>query len=673
MAEGLVTALIRQMVSIAAQEAEQEIRLVVGVDEEVEKLKSHLQTVKAVLNDAEKRQVLEEAVKLWLEKLNNACYEIEDIVDECNTAIIKSAIQKEGNADNATFLKKVQSFIPSPSCCLCQVDKLVKRHDIAHKIKQMSGKLDEIVRERGMYGFELTRGSTLEVLQRPKTTNFVDASGICGHDEVRNNLCKVANEIIESIECQSSNMTALQSLLDRICDIVGGNKFFLILDDVWTEELIIAFILAFKCCAQGSRILVTTRKGRVAKMIGGAHIMNLSQLSNVNCWLIFTFLDKDPEQCEQLEDLGRQIAKRCKGLPLAAKTLGSLMHFKKDVERGLFALLLLSYYDLLSPFKRCFLYCAIFPKDYVFSSDDLIFVWMAQEYIKSKANLEMEHFRYLRALTLNCGNTLLNEPLDAVGNFIHLRYLNLVKYSRDRLPETICNLCNLQSLKITINSDMFKELPKGMGKLINLKHFILDSKFGLNGAQKMHEAENAQLKKTIDLLTLVLRFNRWNDEDRGKRNDALILNALEPPPDLEYLHIDDYLAIAMFPDWMISLTKLKKIYIRSELLKFLPSLGKLPFLESSHIEDLKDLEKVGVEFLGIESKKKKDNKIIIKIGEEEEEEDNYITIMPRLQYLNIIFCPKSLPDFLRTTPLKDLVIYRNRILQECCKWGTGED
>ena len=27
---------------------------------------------------------------------------------------------------------------------------------------------------------------------------------------------------------------------------------------------------------------------------------------------------------------------------------------------------------------------------------------------------------------------------------------------------------------------MFKELPKGMGRLINLKHFILDSKFGLN-------------------------------------------------------------------------------------------------------------------------------------------------------------------------------------------------
>ena len=211
----------------------------------------------------------------------------------------------------------------------------------------------------------------------------------------------------------------------------------------------------------------------------------------------------------------------------------------------------------------------------------------------------------------------------------------------------------------------------------------------------MHEAENAQIKKKIDLLTLVLRFNRWNDEDRGKRNDALILNALEPPPDLEYLHIDDYLAITMFPDWMISLTKLKKNLYLKWTFKVFAFFGEASISRIfTHREDLKDLEKVGVEFLGIESKKKKDNKIIvfpnlkdlsleslplweerIEIGEEEEEEDNYITIMPRLQYLNIIFCPKlkSLPDFLRTTPLKDLVIYRNRILQECCKWGTGED
>jgi hypothetical protein len=58
-------------------------------------LKDNLRTVKAVLNDAEKRQVKEEAVKLWLEKLKDACYEMDDVVDEWNTAMIKSEIQKE--------------------------------------------------------------------------------------------------------------------------------------------------------------------------------------------------------------------------------------------------------------------------------------------------------------------------------------------------------------------------------------------------------------------------------------------------------------------------------------------------------------------------------------------------------------------------------------------------
>ena len=85
MAEGLVTDLILQLLSTVAREAEQEVRLVVGVDKEAKKLEDNLRTVRAVLNDAEKRQVIEKAVKLWLKKLNNVCYEMEDVVDEWNT------------------------------------------------------------------------------------------------------------------------------------------------------------------------------------------------------------------------------------------------------------------------------------------------------------------------------------------------------------------------------------------------------------------------------------------------------------------------------------------------------------------------------------------------------------------------------------------------------------
>ena len=59
----------------------------------------------------------------------------------------------------------------------------------------------------------------------------------------------------------------------------------------------------------------------------------------------------------------------------------------EDVEEGLFIPLLLSYYDLSSAIKQCFLYCAVFPKDHYFSRKDLVYKWMAQGYLHSKTNI----------------------------------------------------------------------------------------------------------------------------------------------------------------------------------------------------------------------------------------------------------------------------------------------
>ncbi|KAF3946931.1 hypothetical protein CMV_026858 [Castanea mollissima] len=61
-------------------------------------------------------------------------------------------------------------------------------------------------------------------------------------------------------------------------------------------------------------------------MMESANTINLQRLSEEDCWMIFSkiaFFDKDLQQREQLEDFGRQISRRCQGLPLAAKVLGS--------------------------------------------------------------------------------------------------------------------------------------------------------------------------------------------------------------------------------------------------------------------------------------------------------------------------------------------------------------
>ncbi|XP_023910093.2 putative disease resistance protein RGA3 [Quercus suber] len=923
MAGALLSAIVEKLGTFISSE----FALTGSVEKEVQKLETKFRTIQAVLNDAEKRQLKEEAVKLWLDKLKGVSYEMDDVLDEWNTAMIKEEIEKQQKEDenaeiSTTKKRKVWSLILVPN--------LFQQRDIAHKIKELNEIFDEINKEREMYGFELCKAIE-EVVERPKTTSYVDVSDILGRDKVKDDLvsiilgkgtekekyphvislvgmggmgkttlaqlafnhhevkdyfekkiwvcvsepfdqCRVAKAIVEALAGADPKITELQSLLEKCCELIGGKKCFFVFDDVWTEDYAMwkPFRDALKSSgSQSSRILVTTRKDKVAKMMESTNTIKLEELSEEDCWSVFSkiaFSDKNPKQCEQLEDLGRQISKKCKGLPLAAKTLGSLMHFKKsreewknildsnfwkleDIERGLFAPLLLSYYDLPSPLKQCFSYCAVFPKDHLFFVDELVSMWIAHGFVESKGNLEMEimareylenlvirslfqesrefrhmgyykmhdivhdfaqsitknecfiissdiesesdynnarhlrleipkesqfpmsidsaknlrtlfffdqsgynisnlfqNFRLLRVLTLN--STM--ELPHAVENLIHLRYLDLLKCN-EVLLETIYNLCNLQYLKITQASDsVFTKLPQGIGKLINLRHlvgknFLIPRGIGrlislralkcfsisdedsegcklgelknlnhLQGSFEIHglgnvvdesEAENAQLKKKIHLREMILSFRKgkdrgWRDawfpyavdpNDRRMERDVLVLNALEPPQDLEQLNIRWYQGTTMSPNWLMSLTKLKRVSIVSATkLMSLPPFGKFALLESLTIRNVCSLEKVGVEFLGIESENKKVDIIFPNlrylgfawleeweewIGIGGKEDADCITIMPRLQRLEIHGCGKlkSLPNFLHTIPLNELEIAGCPIINERCQRETGED
>ncbi|XVF79430.1 hypothetical protein PTKIN_Ptkin14bG0222500 [Pterospermum kingtungense] len=136
----------------------------------------------------------------------------------------------------------------------------------------------------------------------------------------------------------------------------------------------------------------------------------LGKLSEDKCWSLFphlAFLERTREEREDLENIGRKIVERCKGLPLAVKALGGLLRFREtkeqwqsildskmweieDVGERVFPPLLLSYYDLSPALRQCFSYCAIFPKDFKIQKKKLIKLWIAQGFVKQIGNKGME-------------------------------------------------------------------------------------------------------------------------------------------------------------------------------------------------------------------------------------------------------------------------------------------
>ncbi|KAL5577575.1 hypothetical protein UlMin_019274 [Ulmus minor] len=264
---------------------------------------------------------------------------------------------------------------------------------------------------------------------------------------------KIANVIIEGFTGEKASVTTLDALLRCIRDMVKEQKFLLVLDDVWTKEHEDWRQLehALRHGGAGSRILVTTRNQEVAIMMKAeTRMIPLDLLSDECCWLIIKQLavegrGRDQAKVAELEEIGREIARKCKGLPLYATTLGSLLCFKetKSEWKGIlddklwqsqkdFAPFLLSYYDLSLSERCCLSYCSIFPKDYMIERDRLIGMWMSQGHFSSGREGK-EHFKSLcmRSLFQDIQKSEYGKVYCKMHDIVHdfVQYLTKGKFS----------------------------------------------------------------------------------------------------------------------------------------------------------------------------------------------------------------------------------------------------
>jgi Leucine-rich repeat (LRR) protein len=198
------------------------------------------------------------------------------------------------------------------------------------------------------------------------------------------------------------------------------------LDDVWNEDaekwLLLKPLLSKG--ADGSKIIVTTRSQRVAKIMGTVAAYNLSLLGQEDCLSLFSkcaFKEGKMELYPNLVGIGKEIVAKCKQVPLAVINLGTQLYGKTDEKEwesvrdsekweeegdGILPALKISYQRLPTHLKRCFLYCSVFPKDYDFVDLYLVQFWMAHWLILQSSNpnenLEDVGLRYVRELISRC-------------------------------------------------------------------------------------------------------------------------------------------------------------------------------------------------------------------------------------------------------------------------------
>uniref|UniRef100_A0A0D9XVQ8 NB-ARC domain-containing protein n=1 Tax=Leersia perrieri TaxID=77586 RepID=A0A0D9XVQ8_9ORYZ len=204
------------------------------------------------------------------------------------------------------------------------------------------------------------------------------------------------------------DMTALQ---DTLKSFLEQRKYLIVLDDVWSPQVYNDLSGALVPNLMGSRLIITTRNTDICHLTLPEKAMKLKRLSEDDSWELFCRKAFLKHECpKELTDLSKTIVNKCEGLPLAIVSIGSLLFVRDKTCRewkrihdqlswelnnnpGLEHIrnvLHLSFIYLPTYLKSCFLYCSMFPEDYLFKRKMFIRLWIAEGFIERRGGSTME-------------------------------------------------------------------------------------------------------------------------------------------------------------------------------------------------------------------------------------------------------------------------------------------
>ncbi|XP_062119281.1 putative disease resistance RPP13-like protein 1 [Humulus lupulus] len=723
-----------------------------GFDMLLDKLETTLLSLAEVLGDAELKQFTNPRVEKWLDKLQDAVDDAEDLFEEIEYDALKLEVEAESEPDKSKVSKFISSFNSADQDRKADMEKLLERLDTFEKKRyildlqkgvekiqsqrppsissiddsEFFGRDDEKKILKGMLLSDDVGGEKICVIPIVgmggigKTTlaqalynddevsiHFEFKAWVCVSDEF--DVRKVTKNVLEAViedACAVENLNVLQG---KIQEKLKGKKFLIVLDDVWNEEYSFwdTMRMLFKVGAQGSKIIVTTRSEIVASIMGTTASRHLEELKEEACFKLFVKIVSGNKAFTVESDLGRMgkdIVKKCKGLPLAVKALASLLRLTDVKEwkriansdvldlpiggKNILPALRLSYHYLPSHLKRCFVYCSLFPKDYEFSKEQLVSLWMVDnllEHSSGNRTLKEVGFEYFDDLVSRSFFQLLSK-----------RY----SYSKDCfvMHDLMVDLAIFVSRKKFVYIEQDK--PYEIGLMKQTRHIAFDR----NKCHNFHEmiSEATCLRTFLPVVKYLfpseiglqdvlkdfmklrrLRFLFFG----GYENVNELPKSIGQLRHLRYLNLS-YTSIKEFPKSFCMLYNLQTLVLTSceHLTKFpknlhhlvnltylemshckfctMPPLGQLPALKTLSIEGCDAIELVGLDFYGTSSSKSFPSLESLTFQEMSNWKEwsfpkAHVEVFPKLTSLTISVCEKLSGDLPCILPsLTELYIFQ---------------
>ncbi|PUZ64182.1 hypothetical protein GQ55_3G123000 [Panicum hallii var. hallii] len=221
------------------------------------------------------------------------------------------------------------------------------------------------------------------------------------------------------------DVTDYRSLPDIICSYLKNKRYILVLDDVWNVNVLFDSKDTF--LGGNGRIIITSRIYEVARLAPESNIIHLQPLQERDAQYLFYkeafWKCKDMICPHGVEHWAKLFVEKCNGLPIAIVCIGRLLSFRvtsymewekvyRDIEMRLChnpimdmnIILQVSLEDLPHTIRNCFLYCCLYPENYVMQRKSLVRLWVAEGFVENigQGTLEEMAEDYLTELIHRC-------------------------------------------------------------------------------------------------------------------------------------------------------------------------------------------------------------------------------------------------------------------------------